>query len=283
MINLLDPEHPETVKVLTDSISKIESGTSTFWDHLNVLSLTPTLILQHYMWEPTTDDERYYVKLLNNQYSALALWMAYLVFRHQPIPPELNHPDVLKLKPHADYSKSILDIAAELFPRFPEELCASGAATKPTDVWLTAEIQRCRAKIWISGLLRGKPTISLSKDDTYETFEYLFQFLGGESQRRKSMSIKDGFYPSRFINYKQEQEERVPALDLIGRLTKKLAEQNPDFRNRSVAYRNFKNEVRKIGIRIRHDSSYVSMEFEDGRLLPFGRKAPRVARKIQRM
>lgn len=274
MVNLLDPEYQEVAQALNDALSRIESDTSTFCDYLLVLSLTPTRIFSYYMWEPTTEDEKHFVELIDKEYLALAMWMKYLVPGDQPMSPELTLTDAVKMKPRASFSKSILDIAAELLPRFPELYTSKGAATTPADVWLAAEVQYCRSSLWMSGLLTGKPTHTLSKEEAYELYEHFFRSLGGDSQRRKP--LKDAPYSAPLA-----EEERAPALSLIRELANKTADQDPAFKYCN-AFNNFREEVRKLGIRMRHDSDCVLMQFENGLLIPPGRKAPRKQRKIKK-
>lgn len=221
-------------------------------DYVYRLKMLPKNILDGYGFTPGTPDEKAHYKETLKLYATLSEWMDYFKGT-KALDSELFFTDKVILKPRADFSRSVLNLAVELLPRCPE---LQENYSKPEDVWLDWELQALDTHFWTSGFLGGKATIRPSKEQMAKV------------NRDRANNLENNTLD---WSKASTQELRLNAGLFV--LADYVAREDKDFRC-SAVFRDYTKQHRAWGKAVR-SPILEYRTFEDGKLLPGGRNAKR--------
>lgn len=246
-------------KTLEETNRRFKLNIQEWRDYLVYLSLLPEIIFRKYQFIPGSLDEIRGSRNFDWNYATLAKWLDYLVPGDKPLDPDLFFTNRVELKPRADLSKAVLDLAVELYPR-REEL---QVANSPTDIWFAWEVQLCNEALLRCGLITGKPVV-ISKDPWAKGIRDTVFFLENAATLEP--------------NYKNSTKE--PAFTSLLIIAAVTAKESQSFRY-SDAYCKFQKKARAWSRAVRGGNSNYSFPcFENGQKLPSGRNARREARRV---
>lgn len=242
------------INLVDDVLVELLPAPEDIREYIELLKQLPCKILENYSFLPQLRDEKKFIGHLAKNYAVLANWMKYLLlYTYSSLDLELYFSQKIALKPRAELSKSILDIAIELLPRCQE---LQENFRNPADIWLHWELQILDNYFFSSGLLTGKPIKQPSKENMARVARAVASFLEGESREWTSPTV---------------QNFRLNVAIIL--LAERTSRDDYTFRI-SRAYREYIKKTRSYAKAIRSgDTAFLLIE--DGKILPSGRNAKR--------
>ena len=242
---------------------RAKSNTKEWDDYLLYLAILPEFICKAYQFIPGTPDEKKSLRSWEWHYSVLAQWMGYLA-GNKPLDPDLFFtPQKLKLKPRAEISKAVLDLAIELLPRRAE---LQEVFQRPVDMWFAWEVQSCEEVLLDSGLITGCPGSGSTSKDSFRKIMCEHADLLADAENYKPELSSDS------------DSESATAFELLISSSVAEARDNKHFLY-SKAFTNYQRKVRAWGRAVRIEGDFGDSLLQDGKFLPTGRNAQRSKNK----
>ncbi|MBD1825685.1 hypothetical protein H6F51_24770 [Cyanobacteria bacterium FACHB-DQ100] len=245
-------------------VERWRNKTAVWDDYLVLIRFLPEMLLYRYGFEQCLCHPDQIAAYSGHMkwYRSLSEWLSYLVPGDKKIPAELLFSDEIRVKPRAELSKAVLNLAIQLLPRSAE---LQQDFSTPADLWFIWESSILDADIFMSGLATGNASegIQLSNTDSYKVMQQTAQWL----------ESADSLQPSK------DHRVSLPLSEALIGISALTASKDETFRL-SKEYQAFQRELKRWGRTIRNTSGYNQMAFRNGQLLPSGKKAPRTAKRV---
>ncbi|MBN8563450.1 MAG: hypothetical protein J0L70_23210 [Leptolyngbya sp. UWPOB_LEPTO1] len=246
------------------SVARWRNKTAEWDDYLVLIRFLPEILLYRYGFEQCvchTDQIAVYDGTMK-WYRSLSEWLRYLNPGDKEIPAELLFSDEVRVKPRAELSKVVLDLAVQLLPRSAE---LQQDFKTPADLWFAWEASILDADFFVSGLATGNASeeIRHSNTDSYKVMQHTARWLESANSIRAS----------------KDHHVSLPLSEALLGISALTASKDETFRF-SKAYQAFQRELKRWGRTIRNTPGFNQTVFRNGQLLPSGKKAPRKAKKV---
>jgi hypothetical protein len=251
--------------LLCGAAGRIGAHHGTWNDYLMYLRVLPGMLMAQKL-NPVHLDQIYGYVEWSWEYIVLFEWLRWMVPGDQSMPTDLFDTDKIMHKPRAEFSKSILDLCIELYPR---SAVLQDEFSTPVEAWFVYEASILSEAIEASGILGSTPnpvSRHWSKDDSYLACREVASW----------MESADRLHPL------PTPTETVPFNQALLSIAAATAATDDGFRL-SKAYRGFHNQLRVYGRLIRKTPGGRFPVFSNGSLLPSGRNRHRKHRKIKGM